>query len=91
MKELYKFLKFNGKVVDLNNYNLKSLKIYSHEVLNQIKENSKGWKRFYPGQLLQKSKNLIFSDTINNRCLIFGMCSFVFTFSIIWKSFHFHQ
>ena len=45
MKELYKFLKFNGKVVDLNNYNLKSLKIYSHEVLNQIKENSKGTPR----------------------------------------------
>ena len=42
MKELYKFLKFNGKVVDLNKYNLKSLKIYSHEVLVKIKENSVG-------------------------------------------------
>ena len=56
MKELYKFLKFNGKVVDLNNYNLKSLKIYSHEVLNQIKENSKGWETLLPKAVAAKIK-----------------------------------
>ena len=56
MKELYKFLKFNGKVVDLNNYNLKSLKIYSHEVLNQIKENSKGWETLLPKEVAAKIK-----------------------------------
>ena len=56
MKELYKFLKFNGKVVDLNNYNLKSLKIYSHEVLNQIKENSKGWESLLPKAVAAKIK-----------------------------------
>ena len=90
MKELYKFLKFNGKVVDLNNYNLKSLKIYSHEVLNQIKENSKGWETLLPKAVAAKSKNLIFSDTINNRYPnIWDECSFVFTFSIICEIFPF--
>ena len=60
MKELYKFLKFNGKVVDLNKYNLKSLKIYSHEVLVKIKENSVGWKSLLPKAVASKIKKFNF-------------------------------
>ena len=60
MKELYKFLKFNGKVVDLSNYNIKSLKIYSHEVLTQIKENTKGWELLLPKAVASKIKKFKF-------------------------------
>ena len=60
MKELYKFLKFNGKVVDLNKYNLKSLKIYSHEVLVKIKENSAGWESLLPKAVALKIKKFNF-------------------------------
>ena len=60
MKELYKFLKFNGKVVDLNKYNLKSLKIYSHEVLVKIKENSAGWESLLPKAVASKIKKFNF-------------------------------
>ena len=60
MKELYKFLKFNGKVVDLNKYNLKSLKIYSHEVLIKIKENSAGWESLLPNAVALKIKKFNF-------------------------------
>ena len=60
MKELYKFLKFNGKVVDLNKYNLKSLKIYSHEVLVKIKENSVGWESLLPKAVASKIKKFNF-------------------------------
>ena len=56
MKELYKFLKFNGKVVDLDKYNLNSLKIYSHEVLSKIKKNSKGWESVLPKAVASKIK-----------------------------------
>ena len=60
MKELYKFLKFNGKVVDLSKYNLKSLKIYSHEVLVKIKENSAGWESLLPKAIASKIKKFNF-------------------------------
>ena len=60
MKELYKFLKFNGKVVDLDKYNLNSLKIYSHEVLLKIKENSKGWESLLPKAVASKIKKFKF-------------------------------
>ncbi len=60
MKELYKFLKFNGKVVDLDKYNLKSLKIYSQEVLAKIKKNSKGWELLLPEAVALKIKKFNF-------------------------------
>lgn len=66
MKELYKFLKFNGKVVDLNKYNLKSLKIYSHEVLVKIKENSVGWESLLPKAVASKIKKFNFFGYKNN-------------------------
>ena len=60
MKELYKFLKFNGKVVDLDKFDPNSLKIYSHEVLKQIKENSKGWESLLPKAVASKIKKFNF-------------------------------
>jgi hypothetical protein len=36
MKELYKFFKFNGKVVDIDDYDPTILNVFSREVLNMI-------------------------------------------------------
>ena len=56
MKELYKFFKFNGKVVDVTNFKKDSLKIYSHEVLKKIKDNSDGWEKLLPKAVASKIK-----------------------------------
>ena len=62
MKELYKFLKFNGKVVDLEKYNTKSLTIYSHEVLAKIKKNTEGWENLLPKAVASKIKKFNFFE-----------------------------
>ncbi len=48
MKELYKFFKFNGKVVDITNYQENILDVYSRKVLNMIKSNESGWDEQLP-------------------------------------------
>ena len=48
MKELYKFFKFNGKVVDITNYNPKNLEVFSREVLKMISENKPGGESMLP-------------------------------------------
>jgi hypothetical protein len=48
IKELYKFFKFNGKVVDIENYNPKNLEIFSRVVLKMIGESTKGWESMLP-------------------------------------------
>ena len=42
MKELYKFFKYNGKVIDVENYNPKVMGIFSREVLAMIENNTPG-------------------------------------------------
>ena len=56
IKELYKFFKFNGKLIDVENYDLKSLNIHSHEVIKQIKANKKGWEKLLPKSVASKIK-----------------------------------
>ena len=56
MKELYKFFKFNGKVVDVINFKRNSLSIYSHEVLQKIKNNEAGWEKLLPKAVGSKIK-----------------------------------
>jgi hypothetical protein len=48
MKELYKFFKFNGKVVDITNFNPENLEIFSREVLQMIGQNKPGWESMLP-------------------------------------------
>jgi hypothetical protein len=48
IKELYKFFKFNGKVVDIENYNPKNLEVFSRVVLKMIGESAKGWETMLP-------------------------------------------
>ena len=57
MEELYKFFKFNGKVVDIDNFNDDNLKIFSREVLKMIVENQEGWEEMLPKGISDMIKN----------------------------------
>jgi len=48
MKELYKFFKFNGKLVDIKNYDPEILNIFSRTVLKMISKNEHGWEQMLP-------------------------------------------
>ena len=48
MKELYKFFKYNGKVVDIEDFNENILNIFSREVLSMIENNEAGWEAMLP-------------------------------------------
>lgn len=48
MKELYKFFKYNGKVVDINDYDANIMDIYSRKVLKMITDGEKGWEDMLP-------------------------------------------
>ena len=60
VKELYKFFKYNEKVVDITDYNKAYLNIYSKEVLELIKKGKQGWETMLPEKVseLIKEKNL---------------------------------
>ena len=38
MKEFYKFFKYNGKIIDIKDFEIKYLDIFSRKVLEMIKE-----------------------------------------------------
>lgn len=48
MKELYKFFKFNGKVVDIQDFDEKNLDIFSRQVLKMIGSGEDGWEDMLP-------------------------------------------
>ncbi len=48
MKELYKFFKYNGKVVDITDYDHSILSIFSRTVLKAISEGQPGWESMLP-------------------------------------------
>ena len=48
MKELYKFFKYNGKVVDITDYNPDNMEIFSREVLAMIETGEEGWEQMLP-------------------------------------------
>ena len=48
MKELYKFFKYNGKVVDITNYNPNILNVFSRTVLKMIADGEEGWDKMLP-------------------------------------------
>lgn len=48
MKELYKFFKYNGKVVDIKDFNPAILDIFSKTVLNMIANGEHGWEEMLP-------------------------------------------
>ena len=56
MKELYKFFKYNGKVVDITNYDPDILDVYSREVLQMIAEGKSGWEEMLPERTTEMIK-----------------------------------
>ncbi len=48
MKELYKFFKYNGKVVDITDFNASNLSVFSRKVLKMISNNEHGWETMLP-------------------------------------------
>jgi len=59
MKELYKFFKYNGKVVDITNYNPDYLSIFSKNVLKMISKGEEGWQDQLPqgiAELIKKER-----------------------------------
>jgi hypothetical protein len=48
MKELYKFFKYNGKVVDITDYDPSILTIFSRTVLKAIADGDEGWEAMLP-------------------------------------------
>ncbi len=60
LKELYKFFKYNGKVVDITNYNPEFLDIFSRDVLHKIEKDEPGWEKMLPEGVAEiiKSKQL---------------------------------
>ncbi len=56
MKELFKFFKDNGRVVDITNYNPEILDIYSREVHKMISEGKSGWEDMLPPKTTEMIK-----------------------------------
>ena len=48
MKELYKFFKYNGKVVDITDFDTSNLSVFSRTVLKMIAEGKTGWETMLP-------------------------------------------
>lgn len=48
MKELYKFFAYNGKVLDITDFDKNHLKIFSREVLKMISKEKEGWEEMLP-------------------------------------------
>ncbi|MDT7827053.1 TonB-dependent receptor [Pricia sp. S334] len=48
MKELYKFFKYNGKVMDIIDYDPEIMHIFSRDVLKKIINDEEGWEEMLP-------------------------------------------
>ena len=53
MKELYKFFKFNGKVIDIDDYDPENLEVFSRAVLKMISEGKPGWEAMLPSGIAE--------------------------------------
>lgn len=60
MKELYKFFKYNGKVVDIKDYDKSVMDYFTRELLRKIREDQPGWERMLPEGIADmiKAQNL---------------------------------
>ena len=48
MKDFYKFFKYNGKVIDIFDYDESNLNIFSRKILQQIKDGESEWEEHLP-------------------------------------------
>ncbi|NOY47007.1 MAG: TonB-dependent receptor [Chlorobi bacterium] len=56
MKELYKFFKYNGKMLDIDDFNPDILNILSRKVLKMITDGEKGWEEMLPEGIAETIK-----------------------------------
>mgnify|MGYP000168010415 FL=1 len=56
MKELYKFFKHNGKLIDIKDFDPEILHIFSRRVLKMINSNKTGWEEMLPGGIAELIK-----------------------------------
>jgi hypothetical protein len=66
MKELYKFFKYNGKVMDIIDYDTEIMDIFSRDVLKKITSGEKGWEEMLPegvADIIKKKKLFIKHET----------------------------
>lgn len=56
LKELYKFFKENGRIVDIRDYDPSVLEIYSREVYQMIARGQSGWEEMLPDNTIKLIK-----------------------------------
>lgn len=57
MKDFYKFFKYNGKVVDIIDYDEDLLNIFSRSILQQIRKGEAGWEKTLPEGIAKMIKD----------------------------------
>jgi hypothetical protein len=64
MKELYKFFKYNGKVMDIIDYDPEIMHIFSRDVLKKISTGQDSWEEMLPEGVAEiiKKKKLFMGD-----------------------------
>ncbi|WP_299886481.1 TonB-dependent receptor [uncultured Lacinutrix sp.] len=71
MKELYKFFKYNGKVVDITDYDPATLNVFSRKVLSMIAKGEDGWQTMLPegvsNLIMQKSLFGCETEEVQNK------------------------
>ncbi len=69
MKELYKFFKYNGKVMDIIDYDPEIMHIFSREVLKRIMNDEEGWEEMLPEGIAEiiKEKKLFAKKELQEK------------------------
>ncbi len=57
LKELCKYFKLDGKIIDIKDYNPEYLEINAREVLEQIRNKEEGWEEKLPDTIAEKIKS----------------------------------
>ena len=65
MKELYKFFKNNGKLIDIKDFDPQILHIFSRTVLRMIMEGEDGWQKMLLRESLRISLKTDFLDFLD--------------------------
>jgi hypothetical protein len=72
MKELYKFFKYNGKVMDIIDYDPEIMHIFSRDVLKKITNDETGWEEMLPEGIAEiiKKKKLFTKHTLSEKAKV---------------------
>ena len=70
MKELYKFFKFNGKVMDIEEFVPENLDIFSRQILQMINRGEAGWEALLPAGIPEIIKEHALFGYEKNQLLI---------------------